>query len=227
MPRTARSIVPGLCYHVINRANNKARIFHDNADYAAFTGFMAEAQRRFGASLLAACLMPNHVHFVLQPNAPMDITRWMHWVFTSHVGHHHRRYGTLGRLWQGRFKASAIQCDTHLLIVMRYVERNALTANLVGRAEDWRWGSLHWRVLGHPLLTLHSPPVALPENWTAWVNTSQTEKELAELRASIARERPIGGDDWVIQTARESGMTSSITPRGRPRKAAGTRRRQK
>jgi hypothetical protein len=53
------------------------------------------------------------------------------------------------------------------------------------------------------------------------VNASQTEKELAELRASIARERPIGGDDWVIQTARESGMTSSITPRGQLFQAYG------
>jgi putative transposase len=203
---------------VINRGNNKARIFRDNADYAAFTGYMAEAQRRFSASLLAACLMPNHVHLVLQPAFASDITRWMHWVFTSHVGHHHRRHGTTGRIWQGRFKASAIQCETHLLTVMRYVERNARTASLVPRAEDWLWGSLHWRVQGHPLLALDSPPVALPENWVAWVNAAQTAKELAELRASIARERPIGEDDWVAQAARESGMTSSITPRGRPRK---------
>src|SRR5881394_2305767 len=68
MPRTARSIIAGHCYHVINRANLRARIFHDDADYAVFLGFMAEAQRRFSASLLAACLMPNHVQLVLQRN---------------------------------------------------------------------------------------------------------------------------------------------------------------
>ncbi|HEV7608874.1 MAG TPA: transposase [Steroidobacteraceae bacterium] len=204
---------------MINRANNKARIFHDNSDYAAFTGFMAEARLRFNASLLAACLMPNHVHFVLQPNHPSDITRWMHWVFTTHVGHHHRKYGTLGRLWQGRFKASPIQRDRHLLLVMRYVERNALTAYLVGRAEDWRWGSLHWRMHGHPLLAPDASPVTLPNNWIEWVNTAQSAKELANLRASISRERPIGSEEWVLQTARDSGMMSSINPRGRPRKS--------
>src|ERR1041384_5652026 len=114
MPRTARSILPGYCYHVINRSNNRARIFHDDADYAAFMAFLAEAQQRFSASLLAACLMPNHVHLVLQPNESDAITRWMHWLLTSHVGRHHRRYSTGGRLWQGRFKALAIQCETPL-----------------------------------------------------------------------------------------------------------------
>jgi putative transposase len=149
---------------VINRANNRSRIFHDDADYSAFLGFLAEAQHRFSASLLAACLMPNHVHLVLKPEQNSEITRWMHWLLTSHVGRHHRRYGTTGRLWQGRFKASPIQCNSHLLTVLRYVERNALTAGLVDRAEDWRWGSLHWRARGHPHVVLAPPPLSLPEN---------------------------------------------------------------
>ena len=34
--------------------------------------------------------------------------------------------------------------DGHFLAVARYVERNALRANLVVRAEEWRWSSL-WR----------------------------------------------------------------------------------
>lgn len=220
MPRTRRAIVSGYCYHVLNRANNKARIFHDDADFAAFTSFIAEGQMRCPLSLLAACLMPNHIHLVLQPHDDAAITRWMHWLFTSHVGRHHRRYGTIGRLWQGRFKASAIQHDHHLLIVMRYVERNALRAGLVARAEDWRWGSLNWRLRAHPLILPNAPPIALPADWPDFVNAPQTDQELEDLRASIARERPIGTEEWVTETAIELGVTNSINPRGRPRKQA-------
>jgi len=46
-----------------------------------------------------------------------------------------------GHLYQGRFKSFPIQDDGHLLIALRYVERNPLRAKLVERAEEWRWGS--------------------------------------------------------------------------------------
>jgi len=51
-------------------------------------------------------------------------------------------------LYQGRFKSFPIQEDEHFLTVCRYVERNALTANVVRRAEDWRGGSLWARRQG-------------------------------------------------------------------------------
>jgi putative transposase len=42
------------------------------------------------------------------------------------------------------FKSFPIQTDEHFLTVARYVERNALRAKLVDRAETWQWSSL-WR----------------------------------------------------------------------------------
>ncbi len=54
---------------------------------------------------------------------------------------HHQTSGT-GHLY--RFKSFPIQSDEHLYTVLRYVERNAVRAELVERAEDWRWSST-WR----------------------------------------------------------------------------------
>ena len=42
--------------------------------------------------------------------------------------------------------AFPIEEDEHWWSVLRYVERNALRANLVRRAEDWRWSSA---AMGH------------------------------------------------------------------------------
>ena len=42
-----------------------------------------------------------------------------------------------------RYKSFPARDDDHFHTVCRYVERNALTANLVKRAEDYRWGSLY------------------------------------------------------------------------------------
>jgi putative transposase len=219
MPRTGRFIVGGYCYHVINRGNKKARIFHQAADYEQFQALIHLAQERVEVPILALCLMPNHFHFVVRPKAATDLSQWMRWMFTSHVRWHHAKYKTTGRLWQGRFKAFLIQEDHHLLAVMRYVERNALRARLVERAEDWRWGSLAWRSMRNPPVTLTTSPVILPSYWRQQVNEAQSSVELEEIRTCVNRQRPFGEKEWVIERAAELGIEQSLNPEGRPRKS--------
>jgi putative transposase len=218
MPRSPRIIVADWCYHFINRANRKAEIFHSAADYDAFLDLVGQAQLRTTVPILAYCLMPNHVHFVVRPNSAADLTQWAHWLFTSHAHRYHSRHESTGHVWQGRFKTFAIQSDQHLLTVLRYVERNALAGKLVGRAEDWRWGSLHWRKRNHPPLTLSACPVELPGYWNDYVNQAQTAVELAEIRTCVNRQRPFGAKEWVDEAVQRLQNDQSIDPIGRPRK---------
>ncbi len=218
MPRTARSIIGGHCYHLINRGNNKGRVFHEASDYSAFLTLLHEVRERVPIAIFAACLMPNHLHFVVQPKADDDLARWTHWLFTTHVRRQHRKYGTSGRIWQGRFKAFAIQEDAHLLTVLRYVERNALRADLVRRAEHWRWGSLYWRINGEDRVVLDPPPLPLPGNWPEYVNRPQSSAETDAIHTCINRQRPYGARDWVERKAREFGADQSLAPLGRPSK---------
>jgi putative transposase len=218
MPRTARAIVAGHCYHLLNRGNKRAEVFHTAEDYSLFLALIARAQERLDLPLLAACLMPNHIHLVVRPNCANDLAHWTHWFFTTHVRWYHAKHASTGRVWQGRFKAFAVQDDHHLLTVLRYVERNALRANLVERAEDWRWGSLNWRAAQRPPLQLTPPPVSLPSYWRHLVNEPQTEAELQAIRTSVNRQRPFGAADWVLAQARELDLAPSLSPIGRPRK---------
>jgi putative transposase len=120
-------------------------------------------------------------------------------------------------LWQGRFKAFPIQQDRHLITVMRYVERNALRAGLVARAEHWHWGSLHWRSLRGPwCIELARSPVPLPADWETYVNEPQTLAEIESIRTCIRRQRPFGAETWVEREARALGLQQSVTPLGRP-----------
>jgi putative transposase len=220
MPRTARAAVGGYCYHVLNRGNGRATVFHDEDDYAAFTALVRAACARVPMRVLAYCVMPNHFHLVLWPAGDEDLAWWMHWLLTSHVARHRKRYRTSGHIWQGRFKAFPIQEDTHLLIVLRYVERNPLRANLVVRAEMWRWSSLcSYREPG-PMPWLHPGPVPRSADWLEHVNQPQTEAELERLRRSVQRGSPYGAEQWVNDTAARLGLVSTLRPGlgGRPRK---------
>ena len=218
MPRTARAGQAGLCYHLINRGNGRAEVFHHDGDYHAFVRLLRQATARVPLRLLAYCLMPNHFHAVVWPSADDQMARWTDWLLTTHVRRYRRQYGGSGHVWQGRYKAFPIEQDDHLLTVLRYVERNALRAQLVGQAEEWPWSSLaDWL---HPpaLPWLDAGPLPRPADWLARVNEPQSEAELARLRQSVRRGAPFGGREWTEQTARTLGLEFTLRGPGRPRK---------
>ena len=148
MPRRARIAPSEIVYHVLNRANGRNELFQKPEDYSAFERIMIQAMDRSPIRLLAYCLMPNHWHMVLWPSKDGEMTEFVRWVTLTHSQrlHAHRHTTGYGHIYQGRFKSFAVEQDESLLKVLRYVERNALRANLVGRAQDWRWCSL-WRRL--------------------------------------------------------------------------------
>ncbi len=219
MPRTARSIVSDICYHVINRGNARATVFHDARDYRTFLTLMELASEKVPMRILAYCLMPNHFHFVLWSRVDGDISRWMHWLLTTHTKLHHRRKESSGRVWQGRFKAFPIQRDRHLLTVLRYVERNPLRANLVRCAADWEWSSISRTSSSRARRLLTETPVAKPHDWLEFVNRPHGKEELEALRRCAAKNAPYGTDSWTRETAEYLGLESSLRGPGRPRSA--------
>src|SRR5580765_8376791 len=85
MPRTSRAAVGGYCYHVLNRGNRRAEVFHDADNYAAFAARLRRAPLRAPSRVLAWCLIPNHFHAVLWPPGDDDLSAWMHWLLTTHA----------------------------------------------------------------------------------------------------------------------------------------------
>ena len=136
MPRTARVAPGGTVYHALNRAVARLPLLEKQGDYEAFERVLAEAHEREPIRILAYCLMSNHWHFVLWPKRDGELTEFLRWLTHTHTMRWHAHHGTggTGHLYQGRFKAFPVQGDDHLFTVLRYVERNALRADLVPRA---------------------------------------------------------------------------------------------
>jgi putative transposase len=219
MPRSLRQSLGGYCYHVFNRGNARQTVFHKPEDYDAFLKAMRHATDQVPMRLLAACLMPNHFHLVVWPEKDGDLSRWMQWLTSTHVRRYHKHHDSSGHVWQGRFKAFAIQDDDHLLTVFRYVERNPVRAGLCKRSTDWRWSSARWRKFGNEEIPLASGPVPLPNDWSKRVDTAHLEVEYEVLRRCIERNRPYGSTPWTTKTAKALGATSSLGELGRPKKA--------
>ena len=222
MPRQARTAPGGIVYHALNRGNGRNELFRKPEDYSAFERIMIAAMDRSPMRLLAYCLMPNHWHMVLWPNNDGEMTEFLRWLTLTHSQrlHAHRHTTGYGHIYQGRFKSFPIEEDESLLKVVRYVERNALRANLVERAQDWRWSSLWRRLNGDRESLLSTWPIDMPSDWVGWVNGAQSIAEVEALRNSVNRGTPYGSEAWTMRIAKMFGLERTLHPRGRPRKDA-------
>jgi putative transposase len=220
MPRRPCFASGGFVYHVLNRAVGRAQIFKKEGDYAAFVKVLRQAKEWQLIRLLSFCLMLNHWHLVLWPHEDGDLSEFMRWLTVTHTQRWHAHYQTAGTgpLYQGRFKSFPVQEDEHFLAVCRYVERNVLRANLVPKAQEWKWFSLDQALSGDTLLDPW--PVDRPRNWRGHVNHPETANELEALRRALVRGCPFGDEQWQQQTAKMLGLEATLRARGRPKKQA-------
>jgi len=209
-----------MVFHVLNRGVGGMRIFDGDADYAAFQRVIEQTLHAVPIRIAAFCWMPNHWHFVLWPREDGELSAFMQRMTNMHTQRWQRakRRVGYGHLYQGRFKSFPVEGDEHFYRVVRYVERNALRAGLVQRAQEWRWGSLWRRERGQGPPLLSDWPLAEPSDWPDLVNQPQTEAELEAIRRCVQRGSPYGSTRWTENIAEQLGLEATLRPRGRPRK---------
>ena len=91
--------------------------------------------------IIAYCIMPTHVHFVLKPLKDAGVSIFMGNLLNSYARFFNKKYKRLGPLWVGRFKNVLVEDDNQMLHLSRYVHLNPTTANLAQRPEDWKYSS--------------------------------------------------------------------------------------
>ena len=221
MSRAPRVDIGNEIYHVLNRANARLEIFNKDKDFEAFEIILKEAEDKYLMRILNYCLMPNHWHLILHPKSAGDLNRFMQWLTLTHTQRWHAHYHSVGygHLYQGRYKSFLIQKDEHFLQAASYVERNALRAGLVKKAQDWRWSSLWRREYGtsKEKELLASWPMPIPKNYLDYINRPEPEKELELIRESIIKNRPFGDNRWINRMVNKFGLELTLRKPGRPK----------
>ena len=146
MPRKPRLLIPGDCYHVTARGNERRAIFRDAVDRERFMGILARVADENGWRVLAYCLMGNHFLLLVLTPEP-NLNAGMQRLNGTYAQWFNRRHERVGHLFQSRYGATLVRSDRHLHAAIRYVVRNPVRSGLCVRVRDWRWSS-HLAVLG-------------------------------------------------------------------------------
>jgi len=136
MARRPRVFAPGLLYHVIVRGNQRRKTFRRDDDYKAYLDRLEKYRTRFHVRIYAYCLMPNHVHLLLETGTT-PLAKFMQGVQQSYTQYFNRSYRKVGHLFQGRYKAIICDKDKYLLSLIRYIHLNPVRAALSKRPEAY------------------------------------------------------------------------------------------
>jgi len=221
VPRRPRLASGRYIFHVFNRAIQGLTLFESEADYEAFLRVLVETCKCVPMRALAYVIMPNHWHFVLWPFEDCGLSDFMKRLSATHASRWRAARGNKGRgaVYQGRYKAIAVQHGAHFVRVCRYVERNPVRARLVARAEDWSWGSASPAAHSEGRPALAEWPVQRPQTWLEMLNVPEPVRSLNAIRSAIATGRHYGTPSWRLLTSRELRWRSGLRMPGRPKQA--------
>jgi putative transposase len=149
MPRKPRIEFAGAIHHVWARGNDRRVIFRDEPDRQTYLRLLARVVRWKRWSLLAYCLMANHVHLLVETPRP-NLGSGMQWIHGKYGREFNDRHGSCGHVFQGRFGSALVVSDPQLWHTASYVVRNPVEAGLCAHPGDWPWSSYTHTVARDP-----------------------------------------------------------------------------
>lgn len=126
-------------YHVCARGVGKQLIFEGDEDRWEFLELMRECCREAGVTVIAWCLMGNHVHLVLADYEDA-MSAAMHRLLLTYARRFNKRTGRTGHLFQNRFDRRSLDTDRYLMAAIRYVHANPQEAG-IALIERYPWSS--------------------------------------------------------------------------------------
>ena len=140
MPRQARKKSLSNIYHVMLRGINRQLIFENDGDRYFFMKVMKECKTASGFRLHAFCLMPNHIHLLIEPaDEPLEMV--FRRIGSRYATWYNRKHQRVGHLFQDRFRSENVETDQYYMTVLRYILQNPMKAGMESRPGKYRWSS--------------------------------------------------------------------------------------
>lgn len=219
MPRISRTVIPGIPHHITQRGNRRQFVFFSDADRLTYLALLNEQSGKFGMSLLAYCLMPNHVHLIAVPQRGDSLSLVLGTVHSKYSKIVNKRFEWKGHLWQYRFFSCPLDIR-YLQEATRYVEMNPVRAGLAEEPELYSWSSAKARIFNEPDAYLSresewNKHLYSGEVWRKFLSVAKPRED-SELRHCAQKGIPCGSRQFVERLEQETGQVFHVRKAGRP-----------
>jgi len=133
-----RTFVTDGIYHLIQRGHNRAFIFSEQIDKAAFLDIIKKTKASLPFHMLYYVLMDNHFHLIMQMQTA-SIGKVMHHINLGYSKYYNRKYHCSGAVYGQRFHARTVNTTSYLMQVILYIANNPVKAGLVKHPSEYRW----------------------------------------------------------------------------------------
>src|SRR4030042_4368987 len=217
MPRIARIVGAGYPHHIVERGNNRERVFANPIDYEKYLSFLSKYSEEKEAAVLAYCLMPNHIHFLVRPSGEEALAKMMQGVTLCYSKYFNRENGRTGRLWESRYYSTVIDGDSYLWTVSKYIENNPMRAGIVKKPEDYPYSSAKAHILRKENPILKEPLFDKGEldEYRRFVKLEEDKRILEEIRKQTRSGKPLGDGGFLETLSEKMGCSLSFRSRGR------------
>jgi REP-associated tyrosine transposase len=137
---TRKITAPMVISHLTQRAAGKEPLFIEEEDYLFMLEGLKDISKKRGVAIFAFCLMPNHVHLLVRPEAD-DLAEAMRDLFARFATRFNKKYERKGHLFGGPYRQAVCLDEGYLLAVSLYIHNNPVRAGLSSSAKDYRWSS--------------------------------------------------------------------------------------
>ena len=133
---------PGAIHHVFARGVNRQPIFVEDEDFELYVRLLGDVVTDRGWLCLGFCLMPNHVHILVQTPEP-NLGAGMQFLQSRYARAFNERRDRVGEghVFQGPYGSKRVTSDLYLLRVAAYLAANPVTAGLCKAPAEWPWSS--------------------------------------------------------------------------------------
>lgn len=123
------------------RGINKQVIFQSDADRRHFVTILGECKEISGFKLHAFCLMPNHIHLLMEPAGDEPLEIIFKRIGSRYAVWYNRKYKRVGHLFQDRFRSENVETEQYYMTVLRYILQNPMKAGMESKPGTYRWSS--------------------------------------------------------------------------------------